>query len=118
MAPKVAAEFSFLMQKENVPDDVSQMLIDAGICTIRAFANLVDDVIGMRALAKADLKLSPDSLVDKVKISALVCAWKSAQARTAEADRNEAQADVQDRPKPILTGDHEGMRSLFEEMCW
>ena len=119
MAPgKVSAEFAFLMQRENVPDDLVQKLVDAGIFTIRTFANLVDDVDGMRRVAKEDLKLSPDSLGEKVKIASLVCAWKAAQARTSEMDKNDAQADVQDRPKQILAGDHEGMRTLFEEKCW
>ena len=87
------------MQRENVPDDLVQKVVDAGIVTIRTFANLVDDVIGMRKVAKDDLGLSTDSLGDKVKIASLVCAWKVAQAHPAEADKNDAQADVQDKPK-------------------
>ena len=103
MAPgKLSAEFAFLLQKEDVPDDVVQKLADGGLFTIRAFANLVDDVEGVRRVAKEDLKLSTDSLGDKVKVAALVCAWKAAQARTSEVNKQDAQADVDDRPKQVF----------------
>ena len=118
MAPKVTSEVAFLLRRENVPEDVVYKLAEVCVLSVRTFANLVDDVVGLRTLAKEDLKMSPDFLGHKIKIAALICAWKTAQARTVEIDKNGAQAEIQDQPKQILTNDHESMRTVFEDRCW
>ena len=106
------------MSKAKVPEELVTKLAAAGVDDVSTFANLVDDVESLRKIAKEDLGVSPDSLGDRVNIAALVCAWKSAQARTSEMDKNDAQAQVQDKPKPLLTGDHESMHTLFEKRFW
>ena len=118
MAPKITPEFAFLLRREKVAEDVVNKLAEAGVLDVRTFANLVDDVIGLRAMAKEDLKMSPDSMGDKVKIASLICAWKTAHARAVEIDKMDAQAEVQDLPKQVLTNDHESLRTIFDEKCW
>ena len=90
MALQMIPEFAFLLSRENVPEDIVERLAAAGIVAVRTFANLVDDVIGLRELAKKDFKLDPEALGDRVKVAALICAWKATQAHTTEMVKQDA----------------------------
>ena len=118
MADSASAELIFLLRREKVPEDVLAGLVGAGVVTVKAFANLVTSVEELRGLAVSDLKMGNETLQDKAKIATLVCVWKTSQARTDEMDKNDAQNELQDRPKTILCADHDNMKKIFEEKFW
>ena len=113
-----SAEFMFLMRREKVHEAVIEKLVAAGVTTVKMFANLAKTPDEIRELAASSLGMANRTLEDKVKISGLICAYNAAAARTTEMDKLDAQHEVNDKPKVLLTQDFDDMRKAFEAAYW
>ena len=105
MAASVPApELLFLLRKEKVDDEITKVLVDAGVTSVKTFANLAGDAEAMRKIIADDLKVPTDGLANKVKTATLISAWSAARARSDEVVKVDAIQEVADRPKDPLDG--------------
>ena len=119
MAPtEASSELKFLFQKEGVADEITKLIFEAGVISVKQFAVLVDTVEELREMAKTSFNIDPKDLAGKVKMSKLVCSWTSAKARATEQDKTEAEAQVRNLAKPVPVNDYATMRKAFKAKHW
>jgi hypothetical protein len=118
MASGASAELKFLMNRESVDSAVQDLVVNAGVKTVKHFASLAKDTEDMRDLAKQHFGLGETSLATKVNLSCLICAFNSAKARAAEMDKLDAENEVRAQPKVIPSSDFLAMREAFKSKYW
>lgn len=115
---RATTEFKFLMEKENVSEDIITKLVEAGILTVKQLAVIVATTEDLRELAVSELGVDNKTLAGKAKLAALLCAFNSAKARSTEMDKADAEAMTRNIPKTVPVSDYQAMRNAFKDRFW
>ena len=115
---KMSPELAFLLEREKIEEAIVEQFVAAGILTLKHFACLVPDREGMRKLAVTSFGLSDGDLIGMGKIARLICAWETAQTRSIEVNKMDAELEVRGQPKAVLANDYSAMKRAFEKQYW
>ena len=72
----------------------------------------------MRKLAVTSFGLSDGDLIGMCKIARLICGWETAQTRSIEVNKMDAELEVRGQPKAVLANDYIAMKRAFEKQYW
>ena len=94
-------------------------LYAAGVTRLTRFAAFATDVADFKTVLKTDLGIDPaDSLETRVQVAGLVCAFKTAQVRSARYAEYEGELDAKHMTKPLPPSDMMAMRKAYEARYW
>ena len=111
---KANSDLRFLLDREQVGEELQAMLFEADVTTVRTFGALAADATELRALAKSDFGIDyQGGLKHKVQVSKLVCCWESARRRSAKMDEADQERELMNKPKQVLVSDYQAMRNAF-----
>lgn len=116
--PKTTAELDFLFDREGIAPETQKKVRDAGVLTVRHFAGLAATSDGMREILTKDLEVDTSTFAGKVAASKFLAAWESAKARSSKVAQVEAEAEIRQDAKPIITSDYKAMREAYEAAWW
>ena len=110
------ADLKFLMERNEVPQEVSAMWFHAGVTSLEKFASIAKNVEDLVKVLKEYLGIDQEeSLERRVQVAAVTCAWTNARTRMQRAAEVEAEMDTKEWRKPIATSEWMAMRSGLEK---
>ena len=110
------ADLKFLMERNEVPQEVSAMWFHAGVTSLEKFASIAKNVEDLVKVLKEYLGIDQEeSLERRVQVAAVTCAWTNARTRMQRAAEVEAEMDTKEWRKPSATSEWMALRSGLEK---
>ena len=116
------ANIVHLFEQKQIPHDIIAKIADAGYTDVEVFAEFADKVENVRATIKTDLGLDPEKgAKHRAMTGRLITAWKTAVARGAAKDKEEAEQRVGDLPRTLPKSQHQELlrshaKAYYEEL--
>lgn len=116
---KGSSEIRFLMERNNVDNDIQAMLYHSGICTLPVLATIASSAGELKTLVKDEFGVDSDAnLAARVRVANLIVAWENATVRARKQSEVEGELGTKHLVKPITNSDYIAMRQSWETRYW
>ena len=116
---KGSSELKFLLEKNNVDNDLQAYLYHSGILTVPVFATIASTTEELKTLLKDEFEVDvAASLQQRVRVANLIVCWEAAQSRTKRQSELEGELATKHLVKPMATTEYNSMRQAWEARFW
>lgn len=117
-AARVAAstELAYLLARQGVAEGNQLLFYHAGVTTIEKFASLAKDRDDLLQVLRDHWELDQgQGLEERVQVASIVCAQQASQTRVKKAAEVEAEFDVQNAAKPLVSTEWSSLREALDK---
>ena len=112
---KASSDLLYLFGKEGVPEVTQGMFYHMGITTTAKLASIASSVDDFKLLLKDEFLLDPAaSIVQRVRVAEVCCAYNTAVARAAKMAEVDGELEGRHLPKPLAANEYAAMRSAWQ----
>lgn len=111
----MTAELKFLLSRQDVELGNQRLFFHHGVTMVEKLANMAKDRDDLVEVLKEHWGLDQTAtLQQRVQVAGIACAYANAQTRSQRSAEVEVEYDIQDKPKPLISGEWTTMRAALE----
>ena len=116
---KGSSELRFLLERNNVDNDLQAMLFHTGVVSLPVLATIATSASELKDLVRDEFGVdSTKGLVERVKVANLLVAWENATVRSKKQSEIEGELSTKHLIKPMSSADYINMRQTWEARFW
>lgn len=113
---KGSSDLRFLLERNDVPEELMAKWFHVGVTTLEKFANIAKDAVDLGEVLRDHLGVDQAAtLAARVQVAAVTCAWSNARTRVQRAAEMEAALDTKEWRKPVVSSEWLSMRAGLEK---
>ena len=116
---KGTSEIRFLLERNNVDNELQGMLFHSGILSLPVLATIAVSAAELKELVKDEFGIdSKAGIADRVRVANLIVAWENATVRARKQSEVEGELSTRHQVKPMTNSDYIAMRQSWEAKYW
>jgi len=114
-----SSDLKFLLEKQNVDNDLQALLYHVGVRTIPVLATFASSAAELKDIARSEFGVDPTaSIQSRVRVANLLVAWEVATTRTRKQSEIEGELQSKNLIKPMATSEYTSMIQSWEKKYW
>eukprot|EP00435_Cladocopium_sp_Y103_P030315 s433_g7.t1 len=110
------ADLKYLLARQQVSQENQRLFFHHGVTSVEKLASLAKDRDDLVQVLKDHWDLDQTRTIgERVQVAAIVCAFTNALSRSQKAAEVDAEYEVQDRAKPLISSEWTSMRQMLEK---
>ena len=114
-----SSDLKFLLEKQDVDNDLQALLYHVGVRTIPVLATFASSVAELKTIVKDEFGVDPSSSIQsRVRVANLLVAWEVATTRTKKQSEIEGELQSKNLIKPMANSEYTAMIQSWEKKFW
>ena len=114
-----SSDLKFLLEKQDVDNDLQALLYHVGVRTIPVLATFASSVAELKTIVKDEFGVDPSaSIQSRVRVANLLVAWEKATTRTKKQSEIEGELQSKNLIKPMANSEYTAMIQSWEKKFW